>query len=282
MRFLFLLLLTIPMMLVASDAPRKKVHVNNRVLAVVNGKVISVVDLMKKMDMLLYQYYPQYLDVPEARFQFYTAQWKELLSELIDKELVLADAEEKHFEVSSGDVREELEEIFGPEVMINLDTTGLSMEEAWTLIKAEITMRRMMSFQVSQRVAPQITPALIKRAYQERVHELADQTEMQWLSITFKSSDTKKAVEVADAAYKLITTEKIGHDRLEEELKGRSLLQEGVILTVSQLFSQKAESFRQASSRFLPACKRVATALLSSKIAVQDKRLLSASTTSKR
>jgi hypothetical protein len=246
MRALFLLLMTVPLLLFADDAPSKKVLVNNRVVAVVNGKVISVVDLMKKMDMMLYQYYPEYLGVPEARYQFYSSQWKELLSDLIDKELVLADAEEKQFEVSSGDVREELEEIFGPNVMVNLDTTGFSMDEAWKLIKAEITIRRMMSYQVRQRVMPQITPALIKKAYQERVKELSDQTEATWLSITIKSSDIEKAKKVADEAYKLVSTEKVGHNRLEEEMKARLLLQEPVALTVSQVFTQKSSELSPA------------------------------------
>ena len=46
------------------------VIVHNRILAKVNGKAISVVDIMKKMDILFYREYPQYTSSSQARFQF--------------------------------------------------------------------------------------------------------------------------------------------------------------------------------------------------------------------
>jgi hypothetical protein len=256
MRMFLSLFMALPLMLCAAQEPSKKVLVNNRVLAVVNGKVISVVDLMKKMDMMLYQYYPDYLEIPEARYQFYSSQWKELLSDVIDKELVIADAESKQFEISSGDVREELEEIFGPNVMINLDSAGLSMDEAWKLVKAEITIRRMMGYQVRQKILPQITPGVVKKAYQERVKALADQTEATWLSITIKCSNTAKAEKVAQAAYKLIVEEKIAHDKVEAVLVERSLFEEGVSLTVSQPFVQKSRELSPALQQLFASMEK--------------------------
>ena len=122
---------------------KKRIGINNRVLASVNGNVISVIDVKKKMDMIMYQSYPQYLGVAEARYEFYNSHWKEVLSDLIDRELMIADSEEKGFPISSGDVREELEEIFGPDVMFNLDNAGLTLDEAWQMVKADIIIRRM-------------------------------------------------------------------------------------------------------------------------------------------
>ena len=68
--------------------------VNNRILAKVNDKAISVVDVMKKMDVLFYREFPQYTSSMQARYQFYKANWKHVLEELVSKELVMADAEE--------------------------------------------------------------------------------------------------------------------------------------------------------------------------------------------
>ena len=78
-----------------------QIIINNRVLARVNGKPISVIDVMKKMDMIFLRQYPEYAEVPQARFQFYELSWKHVLEDLIDKELILADAEEAKMQVQA-------------------------------------------------------------------------------------------------------------------------------------------------------------------------------------
>ena len=232
--FLFLLL---PIALFADS--QKKISVNNRVLAIINGKGISVVDLMKKMDMILYQNYPQYLEVPEARFQFYMTQWKTLLAEMTDRELVLLDAEDKKFEVSSGDVREELEEIFGPQVMINLDSVGLTQDEAWKLLKEEIIIRRMLQMQVRAAVFSQITPSDIRSAYDEYVQKSSQEKECTWSCITVKSTDIDEAHTIAQTAYTMLTEDKTPREELHQLLKEKNLLPDNATLSNSTEFTQK-------------------------------------------
>ena len=69
--------------------------------------------------------------------------WKSALEEIIDKELILADAQESKIEVSSGDVRQEMERSFGPNIIANLDKAGISFEEASKIMQEEIIIRRM-------------------------------------------------------------------------------------------------------------------------------------------
>lgn len=220
-------------------APRKKIMVNNRVLASINGKVISVVDVMKKMDMLIYQTYPQYLNVTEARYEFYNAHWKNVLSDLLDRELVLADAEEKNFPVSSGDIREELELIFGPDVMINLDNAGLTHDEAWQMVKADIVIRRMLYLQVRSHIYAQITPVEVRKAYEEHVKNRTGQTECIWQCLTVKSNDSNASMKYAEKLRKLLVDEKVPLVELEAEVEKRGLKSEDVQMTVSQVFRQK-------------------------------------------
>src|SRR5205085_3839907 len=94
----------------------KRIIVNNRILAKVNGKALSVYDIMKKMDLLFYRAFPEYTSSTVARFQFYEMNWQAVLRDLIDKELIIADADENKVEVSSGDVRQEMETLFGPNI----------------------------------------------------------------------------------------------------------------------------------------------------------------------
>ncbi len=49
----------------------------------------------EKMDMLFLRRFPEYTKSKVARYQFYMANWKAILNELIEKELILADAQEK-------------------------------------------------------------------------------------------------------------------------------------------------------------------------------------------
>ncbi len=223
----------------SSDEPRRRISVNNRVLAQVNGNAISVIDVKKKMDMIIFQNYPQYLDMPEARFEFYSKHWKEVLNDLIDRELMIQDADEKGFPISSGDIREELEEIFGPEVMINLDNAGLTLDEAWKMVKADITIRRMLYYQVRMRIMAEVTPSEIRKAYDEVVKTIGSQKECVWRCATIKSTDTTRSSAYADKVLALLQNEQVSLDALQNELEKRSLVDPEVQLLISQTFCQK-------------------------------------------
>jgi len=87
--------------------------INNHPLAKINGKVLSLIDVVKKMDLFLYEYDPNMKLSVAERAQFYSSRWNETLEELICNELMLLDAEQKKIEVSDGEVREELENRVG-------------------------------------------------------------------------------------------------------------------------------------------------------------------------
>src|SRR5688500_2146181 len=98
--------------------------VNNRILVRVNGKSISVLDVMKKMNVALNQYFPQYAKKPDARFEFFSTQWKGVLAQMIDHELILQDAENLGVTIKDTEIREKLQERFDPNVVINLANLG--------------------------------------------------------------------------------------------------------------------------------------------------------------
>ena len=135
-----------------------KIIINNRVLATVNGNPISVLDLMKKMDLMFYQQHSELLDSVSMRYQFYMASWKEVLKSMIDRELIMLDAQSQNMPVTSGDVREEIEEIFGPDVLENLDQAGLTYAEVTKLIHSDILIRRMLNYSVNMKALKQVTP----------------------------------------------------------------------------------------------------------------------------
>lgn len=186
------------------NAPR--LVVNNRILAKVNEKAISVVDVMKKMDVLFYREFPQYTSSVQARYQFYKANWKHILGELVSKELVLADAEENKLPVSNGDVRQEMEALFGPNIITNLDKINLSYDEAQKIVQGDITIRRMIYVRVNSKVLKQVTPQLVRAAYEEYATNPANAKPDIWkyIVVSIRGKDTAITAEAANLAYELI------------------------------------------------------------------------------
>jgi hypothetical protein len=137
----------------------------NRLLAQVNGKPITVYDVMKKMDVVFYRQYPEYVTNKQARFQFYQVSWKSILKDLIEKELMMADAGESKLEVTASEVRQELEKSFGPNIIANLDKIDMTLDEAKEILQSEILIRKLMGFKVTGKAYRSINPQDLKEAY---------------------------------------------------------------------------------------------------------------------
>jgi hypothetical protein len=181
-----------------------KVSVQNTLLAKVNGTTISVIDVMKKMDMVLHQNYPQYAESPQARFQFYSSSWRPIFMEMIDTELILADAEAKEVKLSDGEIREELESRFGPNVMATLDHIGLTYEDAWKLVKNELIVRRMTWFFVHSKAMQSVSPRPCGDAYRQYLTANPPYHEWVYRVITLKGDAIDSAR--ADELYRELST----------------------------------------------------------------------------
>jgi len=206
-----------------SNSKEPQIAVNNRILAKANGKAISVVDLMKKMDMLFYKKFPQYTSSAQARYQFYLANWKFILTELIDKELIMADAEESKLVVSAGDIRQEMETLFGPNIIDNLDKVELSFEEAYQMVLDDITIRRMMYFRVQTKAMTQATPKKIRDYYDQIAKTTIRDNEWLYHVITVRHKDPEKAAETANNVKHLLSEDKVSFADLPAKLKELTL-----------------------------------------------------------
>ena len=194
--------------------------VNNRILAKVNDKSISVVDVMKKMDVLFYREFPQYTSSMQARYQFYKANWKHVLKELISKELVIADAEENKLPVSNGDVRQEMESMFGPNIISNLDKIGLSYDEAQKIVQGDITIRRMIYVRVNSKALKKVTPQAVGQAYDEFLKDPSNSKPdiWQYQVISIRDVDATRGAEVANYTYELINNH-TAVDQIQSKIK---------------------------------------------------------------
>lgn len=182
-----------------------QIVVNNRVLAKIHGQAITVLDLMKKMDIVFFRQFPEYTTIKAARHQFYLTNWKHFLSEMIDKELILADAKENKMPITNGDIRQELETLFGPNIIQNLDKLGITMEEAKRLVENDIIIRRMIGYRVNNKAIQQVNPQDIKKAYETYARENIRPDEWIYNIIAIKDSDPKVSRDVSFFIYNALS-----------------------------------------------------------------------------
>ncbi|MBJ7448788.1 MAG: peptidyl-prolyl cis-trans isomerase [Parachlamydiales bacterium] len=212
------------------------IAVQNRVLAKANSKLITVVDVMKRMDLVFFREYAHLADSLEARCQFYQQNWRSFLDDLIDSELIMADAGEKKYSVSEGDVREEMESLFGPNVVYNIDSYGLTFDEAKNMLTSDLTVRRMTYAMVNNRVMHQIHPKEVREIYEKEVKN--NPTDDVWtyrvLSLNGPKSDECK--QAAEVAYQLLSDNSITIDSINEALKEKNVLTNDMTVSVSDEF----------------------------------------------
>lgn len=231
------------------------IEVNNRVLAYVNHKAITVLDVMKKMDILFLKQFPEYTSSPQARIQYYQVNWKHFLQELIDKELILADAEENKMVVSTGDVRQEMETLFGPNIIENLDKIGLQFDEAFKIVQGDITIRRMMMARVNSKAMRGITPQVIREAYEQFSKNNVKKEEWHYQVITIRNADPTLGAETAQIAFKMLTEDNVPLDTIAATVKEKTPTLKSSINLSEDMFqaeNELNETIKSAISTLTP------------------------------
>lgn len=233
-----------------------KISVQNNILAKINTTTISVVDVMKKMDMLLHQNYPQFADSPQARFQFYAASWRPVLMEMIDTELILSDAEAREVKLTDGEIREEMESRFGPGVLATLDKIGLNYDDAWNMVKKDLLVRRMMWFFVQSKAMQSVTPQTIRQSYSSYLQEHPAFQEWTYRVVTLRVPEQKD--HLAHEVWQWLSETKQSPESLAPMLKQWEENNPGCSLRVSSEYIAKdqelSESHKTALSVLEPMC----------------------------
>ena len=165
----------------------QKIAMQNSILAKVNGQTFSMMDVKKKMDLLFHQYYPHLADSNQARFQFYEASWRSVLMQLIDNELILSDSVDKELKLTDGEIREEMENRFGPNVSQTLDQIGLTYDDTWKMVKNEMIVQRMTWWYVHSRAMKNVTPQDIRQAYRLYLQENPAYSEWKYRVVSIRA-----------------------------------------------------------------------------------------------
>ena len=229
----------------------QKIKVNNTILTTINGTSISVMDVMKKMDLAFHRSYPDLINSTQARYQFYSSSWKTILTEMINTELMLAEAETRDVKVSDGEVREEMEERFGPNIMLTLEEIGLSYDEALKMVKTEMLVNRMTWYFVQAKAIQSVTPQSIRQAYRFFLEENPPIEKWQYQVITIRSSEEKVSTETAKKLSFLLQKEQKEPSQLEKQLKELEKNFPSSSIQVSKNLSVTSKEIAQSHKKIL-------------------------------
>jgi len=221
------------------------VGINNRILLKINGKHISILDVVKRMDLIFYRQYPSLASSPGARFQFYMTNWKASLRAVIDDQLILADAEEKKVEVTDGDVREELESLFGPDVVLNIDKMGLSYEDTWNLLRDELKVRQMNNMMVRAKALNDVGPKSVRQYYEEYLKSHPPEEVWIYRIGSIRGADKEQVASLADHVHRLA-----GQGTSLEAIFA-SLKEEAVFLSLSEEYERKEQELSEVYKKAL-------------------------------
>lgn len=195
-----------------------KIAVDNRVLTVVRDRPITVLDVMKRMDLVIQENFPDIIDNLPMCYQFYAGQWKVTLDRMIETELMLADAESIEVTVTDGEIRETMQERFGPNIIATLDKLGFSYDEARKLIHDELIQQRMSWFRFQSQALMRVHPVEIKEAFQKHLKENPPKETWQYHVISVRDANREAGEKIAAAAYQLMALAKEDLDTLPTRL----------------------------------------------------------------
>lgn len=211
--------------------------INNRPLIRINGKIISLMDVVKKMDIIIYEHFPDTRSSPVRLFQFYNTQWKFTFEDMIFNELILADGEAKEIKISDGDVREEMERRFGPSVISNLNKLNLQYEEVKEMIHSELLVRQLQSMKIYSKAQLSITPEIVKKEYVTHLEKNPPKEEWTYQVFSVRGKDEKTCKSIIEQVSSDLKLSSTKLSSLYSDLQQLPQIQDkSVVLSLSKEF----------------------------------------------
>jgi hypothetical protein len=201
--FLFSALFSATSQLAFSPEQHHEIIIHNKPLARVNGKTISLYDVVNRMNTVLCTKHPEAFKDKNVVFQYYQSHWKAYLEEMVSNELILADAEDKEVEVSEGDIRKKLENDYGAQLFTKLDEMGMTLEEAKEMVKRDLIIQQMTWFRAYNKALQSVTPNQVKEQYLAEKDQFKPKDHYTYQVFTLRGP-TELAKKLGEEAYSLL------------------------------------------------------------------------------
>ena len=235
----------------------KTIHFHNRPLIKINGKTISLVDVVKKLDMQLLKNAPHVLSDLPSKHHYYSTNWRMAFNELIEQEMIKLDSEQLKFSISEADIRTELDSTIGLNLISKLDSIGITLEEAKQMVESEMMVRQMLWMKAYSKALQTVTPEIIKNTYAEVVKkDLLKQKEVWCYQVlTIKAKNPDKEKEVAQKAYTLLNSSDSIMTNVVDVLKTQLQSQQDFEVSISKDITVDSHSVSASHHEILTALK---------------------------
>ncbi|NGX40881.1 MAG: hypothetical protein KR126chlam4_00712 [Candidatus Anoxychlamydiales bacterium] len=241
------------------NSPMEKnanINVNNTVLAKVEDRAITALDVKKKLDIAFERSFTDLIDSKSARFQFYQSGWLQVLDEVINNELILLDAKKREFTISDAELKEEMENRYGPNIISNIQKQNLTLEEAQKMLSDEMVIHRMVYYFVRSKAEQNITPSKIKNSYQLYLKETPSQEIYSYNVISIRCDDNKLANLAANEVHLLLQEKNQDPKELEDTLKGIEKDYKNSTINVSNLYKTSSKDLSVSHKTILKDLKK--------------------------
>lgn len=219
----------------AVEEAMSHIIVHNRPLAKINGKVFSVIDVQKSMNRYLLKAYPDIFQDPQSVLQFYVHNWRPVLQEMIDNELMLMEAEELTYKMDASYIKEEMRERFGENANEISDNNDMSKEELEKIVGDDLICRSLLWYRVWQPAMNEVTPKVIHDHYVANVLNGPAQDSWKYQMCTIRGKDANQNEKIAKELKKVFkkADTKLGGSLTDAVAAVSSLTPEGVSVKVS-------------------------------------------------
>lgn len=215
-----------------------KIIVNNRPLVKIHDKIITVLDIKKKMDLFLQENHPEALSSDILRYQYYVQNWRSVLEDAINTELMKMEAEEIEYKIPDTEITQELEKRFGPNVYDKIDQYGLTFDEARSIVYDDLISKILSWYRVWARTNQLVSPDVVRKAYEDHIASLQLSDECGYQILTVRGGSIQDTESVSKNAYNYLSTHP--NSTFADVIQSiKSTIPEGVTINVSETYESK-------------------------------------------
>jgi hypothetical protein len=126
-----------------------------------------------------------------------------------------------------------MEEVFGPNILKNLNNIGMSFDEAWQIVQNDILIQRMLYIRVHSKVIQLVTPQEVRKAYDGYIKSNVLPKAWDYRVISLRDKNPEVAAHAANFAYQQLTEKQLPIAELAASLKEQTGFAQTYQLTVS-------------------------------------------------
>lgn len=161
--------------------------INHQVLWQSSTSTITSYDLVKQMDLILLH---QGKTIPQQlKAEYYRNSWRDVLTNMIERDLVLQEAKDRGFKIERYEVMEEIIRRMGSDYILILDRENIALNDLIEDIEKELLVQRMIYIKVQYKAQRAITPGAIRAKYAQYLSENPETDLVDFHLYTVKASD---------------------------------------------------------------------------------------------